>query len=70
MFTHNELQALLLGIQWVSQYSDAPLPKGATEALNKILHVLPTNIKIVPIYFLFELDPRYQALWLKKICRY
>lgn len=45
MFNHNELQALLLGTQWVSQFGDAPLSKAATEALNKILHVLPANIK-------------------------
>ena len=45
MFTQTEMQALLLGTQWVSQYGDAPLSKAATEALNKILDVLPTNIK-------------------------
>ncbi|MEO8400959.1 MAG: YafY family protein [Gammaproteobacteria bacterium] len=45
MFTQDEVQALLLGAQWVSQFGDAPLSKAATESLNKILHVLPTNIK-------------------------
>ncbi len=45
MFTQTEIQALLLGTQWVSQFGDAPLSQAATEALNKILAVLPTNIK-------------------------
>lgn len=45
MFTQTELQALLLGTQWVSQYGDAPLSEGAKNALNKIFDVLPTSIK-------------------------
>ncbi|CAN5407581.1 YafY family protein [soil metagenome] len=45
MFTQTEMHALLLGTQWVSQFGDAPLSKAATEALNKIFAVLPTNIK-------------------------
>ncbi|CAN5404458.1 YafY family protein [soil metagenome] len=45
MFTQTEMQALLLGTQWVSQFGDAPLSKAATDALNKICDVLPTNIK-------------------------
>lgn len=45
MFTQIELQALLLGMQWTSQYGDAPLSKGATGTLNKIFDVLPANIK-------------------------
>lgn len=45
MFTKTELEALLLGIQWVSQYGDAPLSEGARDALNKIFDVLPASIK-------------------------
>ncbi|MBA2654861.1 MAG: YafY family transcriptional regulator [Gammaproteobacteria bacterium] len=45
MFTQTEMQALLLGTRWVSQYGDAPLSKAAIEALKKISDVLPTNIK-------------------------
>ena len=45
MFTHTEMQALLLGTQWVSQFGDEALSKSATEALNKILDVFPANIK-------------------------
>src|SRR3989338_2462102 len=43
MLTQTEMQALLLGTQWVSQFGDAPLSKAATEALNKIVDVLPVN---------------------------
>jgi predicted DNA-binding transcriptional regulator YafY len=45
MFTKTELEALLLGTQWVSQYGDAPLSEGAKDALNKIFDVLPASIK-------------------------
>lgn len=45
MFSQIEMEALLLGVQWVSQYGDAPLAKAAVDALNKVTDVLPTNIK-------------------------
>lgn len=45
MFTQIEMEALLLGTRWVTQYGDAPLSQAAQEALNKIQDVLPTNIK-------------------------
>lgn len=45
MFTKTELEAMLLGAQWVSQYGDAPLSEGAKDALNKIFDVLPVSIK-------------------------
>ena len=45
MFTQIEIKALLLGMQWVLQYGDAPLSKGAAGALNKISDVLPAKIK-------------------------
>ena len=45
MFTQTEMESLLLGTRWVIQYGDAPLSKAATDALNKILDVLPNNIK-------------------------
>lgn len=45
MFTSNEIQALLLGTQWVKQFGDLPLSQAATDALNKILAVMPASIK-------------------------
>jgi predicted DNA-binding transcriptional regulator YafY len=45
MFTQTELQALLLGTQWVSQYGDAPLSEGANDALKKVFNVLPIHVK-------------------------
>lgn len=45
MFTPNEIQALILGSQWVLQYGDAPLSKAAKEALHKIFDVLPSPVK-------------------------
>lgn len=45
MFTQIEIQALLLGMQWVSQFGDAHLSKGASDAIDKISDVLPANIK-------------------------
>jgi len=45
MFSQTEIEALLLGTQWVSQYGDAPLSKAATDALSKITDVLPARIK-------------------------
>jgi predicted DNA-binding transcriptional regulator YafY len=45
MFSKTEIESLLLGTQWVSQFGDAPLSKGAGDALNKISDVLPTAIK-------------------------
>lgn len=45
MFTQTEMESLLLGTRWAIQYGDAPLSKAATDALNKILDVLPNNIK-------------------------
>lgn len=58
MFTHNEIQALLLGTQWVTQFGDAPLSKAATEALNKILNVLPTGVKNSINTFSLRVGPR------------
>lgn len=45
MLAQTEIQALFLGMQWVSQYGDAPLSKAAKVALDKISDALPTNIK-------------------------
>lgn len=45
MFTQTEMEALLLGGQWVSQFGDAPLSKAAKQALDKVFEVLPANIK-------------------------
>lgn len=45
MFSQTEIEALLLGIQWVSQYGDKPLTKAAGGALSKVTHVLPSSVK-------------------------
>jgi len=45
MFSQTEMQALLLGMQWVLQFGDAPLSNSATDAINKISDVLPASIK-------------------------
>jgi predicted DNA-binding transcriptional regulator YafY len=45
MFSQTEIEALLLGIQWVSQYGDKPLTQSAMDVASKITHVLPSNIK-------------------------
>lgn len=61
MFTKTEMQALLLGTQWVSQYGDAPLAKSAKEALNKIVDVLPTNTKNSINAFTLRVGPPLSA---------
>jgi predicted DNA-binding transcriptional regulator YafY len=45
MFTQTEIEALMLGILWVSKFADAPLAKGASDVLAKITAVLPSNIR-------------------------
>jgi predicted DNA-binding transcriptional regulator YafY len=45
MFTQTEIEALMLGMLWVSKFADAPLATGASDALAKITHVLPSNIR-------------------------
>lgn len=45
MLTRDEVYALILGSQWVSQYGDASLSKASTNALSKILDVLPNNMR-------------------------
>lgn len=45
MFTQTEMESLLLGTRWVIQYGDAPLSKSASEALNKILDVMPNTLR-------------------------
>ncbi len=45
MFSQAEIEALLLGIQWVSQYGDKPLAQSAIDVAGKITHVLPSNVK-------------------------
>ena len=55
-----EVEALLLGTQWVSQYGDAPLSKAATDALSKITDVLPMNIKNGMNTFALRVGPPMQ----------
>lgn len=45
MFSQTEIEALLLGAQWVAQFGDAPLSQGSETALAKITAVLPARIK-------------------------
>lgn len=60
MFSQTEIEALLLGTQWVSQYGDAPLSKAATDALSKIIDVLPMNIKNGMNTFALRVGPPMQ----------
>lgn len=60
MFTQTEVEALLLGIQWVSQYGDVPLSKAATDALSKITDVLPRKIKNGMNTFALRVGPPMQ----------
>lgn len=60
MFSQTEIEALLLGIQWVSQYGDAPLSKAAMDALSKITDVLPKNIKNGMNIFALRVGPPMQ----------
>jgi len=57
MFTQTEMQALLLGMQWVTQFGDMPLSRAATEALNKIYHVLPAQVKNASNAFTLRVGP-------------
>ena len=45
MFSHTEMEALMLGFQWVSTFADRPLAKAAVDALSKIKEVLPLNVR-------------------------
>jgi predicted DNA-binding transcriptional regulator YafY len=45
MFSQTEIEAVLLGMQWVSTYGDASLAKAARDALSKIRDVLPDKIR-------------------------
>lgn len=60
MFSQTEIDALLLGAQWVSHYGDAPLSQAATDALSKITDVLPMNIKNGMNTFALRVGPPMQ----------
>lgn len=45
MFSETEMEALMLGILWVSTFADRPLAKAASDALSKIKEVLPANVR-------------------------
>lgn len=47
MFDEDELEALLLGIRWVSRRTDPALEKSARSALDKIEAVLPRDLRHV-----------------------
>lgn len=57
MLTQTEIQALILGTQWVSQYGDAPLSKAAKESLHKISAVLPSQLKLTMNAFTLRVGP-------------
>jgi predicted DNA-binding transcriptional regulator YafY len=57
MFTEIEMQALILGTQWVSQFGDAPLSKAATDALDKVFNVLPGRVKSNLTTFALRVGP-------------
>jgi predicted DNA-binding transcriptional regulator YafY len=45
MFTEDEIEALVLGSGWVAARTDGPLGDAARNALAKIAHVLPDDLK-------------------------
>ncbi len=45
MFSQAEVEALMLGMLWVSNFGDRPLSKAAVSALSKIREVLPEKVK-------------------------
>ena len=45
MFSQTEIEALMLGILWVSTFGDRPLAKAASDVLSKIKEVLPPNVR-------------------------
>jgi predicted DNA-binding transcriptional regulator YafY len=47
MFDEDELEALLLGIRWVSKRTDPALERSARSALDKIEAVLPADLRHV-----------------------
>lgn len=66
MFSQAEIEALLLGTQWVSQYGDAPLAKAAAEALSKVTAVLPIKIKNGMNSFALRVGPPMQEILAKE----
>lgn len=66
MFTQNEMQALVLGTQWVVQFGDAPLSKAASEAFNKIYDVLPAAIKNSINTFALRVGPPASEILIKE----
>lgn len=66
MFSQTEIEALLLGTQWVSQYGDAPLSKAATDALGKIKDVLPLTIRNEMNTFTLRVGPPAQENLIKE----
>jgi len=45
MFSDDEIEALVLGLRWVAQQTDAPFALAATDALAKIAAVLPEDLR-------------------------
>lgn len=45
MFSHVELEALILGFRWVQKFADTPVTKAASDALAKISAVLPVDLQ-------------------------
>lgn len=44
MFSAQELQAIVLGLSWVTQQADPALQTGAQQAVSKILNVIPEGL--------------------------
>lgn len=45
MFSQTEMEALMLGVRWVSTFADRPLAVAAGDALAKIAAVLPPEVR-------------------------
>jgi predicted DNA-binding transcriptional regulator YafY len=45
MFSDEQIEALVLGLRWVAQQTDAPMRRAATDSLAKIAAVLPDDLR-------------------------
>jgi predicted DNA-binding transcriptional regulator YafY len=45
MFSHTELEALMLGFRWVAKFADAPVTEAAAGAMAKISAILPSDLR-------------------------
>lgn len=61
MFSEDELEALILGVRWVSKRTDPSLEHSARTALHKIEAVLPVDLRHVFEQSALLVGPSFQA---------